>query len=149
MPMRRYVFVIFFLSSFDDEKILKCNNDDDSFFIRLHKYKRTMRYLSLFWTVFSAVETSGFLLPANSQPRQVRRFASHIVTMSAQQTTSVSSSWADLQAKAAETVVGKALNAEVERRKEGRGSAHVQNSLRLFDSKEEPQITLYRDHAGW
>jgi hypothetical protein len=25
----------------------------------------------------------------------------------------------------------------------------VQNSLRLFDSKEEPQITLYRDHAGW
>jgi len=59
-------------------------------------------------------------------------------------------SWADLEAKVGKTSVGQALNSEVELRKQGRGSAHVQNTLRLFDSdSKDPKITLYRDHAGW
>ncbi len=59
-------------------------------------------------------------------------------------------SWTDLQSTVAETSVGKALNYEVELRKQGKGSAHVQNKLRLFGSKDpKPAITLYRDHAGW
>lgn len=59
-------------------------------------------------------------------------------------------SWSDLQQKVSSTVVGNALDEEVELRKSGKGSAHVQNTLRLFDSKDpNPPITLYRDHAGW
>jgi len=58
-------------------------------------------------------------------------------------------SWSDLKSKADATDVGKALNREVELRKIGKGSAHVQNELRLFDSSSDPKITLFRDHAGW
>lgn len=52
----------------------------------------------------------------------------------------------------AETPVGKSLNDEMELRKQGKGSAHVQNTLRLFESSNNnklPPIKLYRDHAGW
>ena len=57
--------------------------------------------------------------------------------------------WTDLQSTIGETSVGKALNTEVELRSQGKGSAHVQNKLRLFDSSDsDPPITLYRDHAG-
>jgi hypothetical protein len=58
-------------------------------------------------------------------------------------------SWPDLQKRVGQTVVGKALNDEAELRVAGKGSAHVQNKLRMFASDEEPQITLFRDHAGW
>jgi hypothetical protein len=59
-------------------------------------------------------------------------------------------SWDELNAAAARTDVGQALNREVELRKQGRGGPHVQSTLRLFHSKEEaPNIILYRDHAGW
>ena len=60
-------------------------------------------------------------------------------------------SWADIQSTVGETSVGQALNKESELRSEGKGSAHVQNKLRLFDapSSSTPPITLYRDHAGW
>ena len=61
----------------------------------------------------------------------------------------LANSWSDLQKQVGETVVGKALNAEAELRNQGRGSAHVQNKLRKFGSDDEPQITLFRDHAGW
>lgn len=59
------------------------------------------------------------------------------------------SSWSDLMQACEATPVGNALRNEVELRKQGKGSAHVQNKLRLFDSDQPPQITLYRDHAGW
>jgi hypothetical protein len=58
-------------------------------------------------------------------------------------------SWSELQEQVGNTLVGKALNNEVKQRLQGNGSAHVQNTLRLFGSNDEPQITLYRDHAGW
>ena len=58
-------------------------------------------------------------------------------------------SWEDLTSEVANTEIGQALNKEVEIRKEGKGSAHVQNKLRQFGKDESPQITLYRDHAGW
>jgi hypothetical protein len=61
-----------------------------------------------------------------------------------------SMSWDELNAAAARTDVGQALNREVELRKQGRGGPHVQSTMRLFDSKEDkPNIILYRDHAGW
>ena len=58
-------------------------------------------------------------------------------------------SWLDLQKMVGETPVGEALNNESILRLEGKGSAHVQNKLRKFDSNEEPVITFFRDHAGW
>ncbi len=58
-------------------------------------------------------------------------------------------SWTDLSDQIGATPVGQALNHEVKIRLEGKGSAHVQNKLRKFDSDEEPPIILYRDHAGW
>lgn len=60
-------------------------------------------------------------------------------------------SWADLHEMVSKTPVGRALESETKLRQQGKGSAHVQNTLRLFNSdpKEEPAITLYRDHAGW
>ena len=57
--------------------------------------------------------------------------------------------WEELSVSVSGTPVGEALDKEVEIRKEGRGSAYVQNELRLFGSEGDPQITLYRDHAGW
>ena len=66
----------------------------------------------------------------------------------------VPSSWSDIQSSVGETAVGKALNYEASQRKLGLGSAHVHNTLRKFDlasedDTTEPQITLYRDYAGW
>ena len=59
-------------------------------------------------------------------------------------------SWEDLKTLVGQTSVGTALNKEVELRSQGKGSAHVQNTLRLFDAEDtEPKIILYRDHAGW
>ncbi len=58
-------------------------------------------------------------------------------------------SWESLKSASSEQTVGTALNQEMELRKTGKGSAHVQSRLRLFDSQEKPKITLYRDHAGW
>jgi hypothetical protein len=90
------------------------------------------------------------LIPA-FQANRVASFASAkiLATMSMSSATATTiPSWADLQDSVASTPVGKALKDEVEIRKEGAGSAHVHSTLRLFGSKEEPQITFYRDHAG-
>eukprot|EP00979_Chaetoceros_neogracilis_P001997 scaffold361_cov265-Chaetoceros_neogracile.AAC.7 len=57
-------------------------------------------------------------------------------------------SWNDLKDSSAAQPIGAALNDEVEVRKSGKGSAHASNKLRLFDAKEQPKITLYRDSAG-
>ena len=70
------------------------------------------------------------------------------LSMSSVATTEVPT-WSDLQSKSKETIVGKALEAESTLRKEGKGSAFVQNKLRKFQSDETPQITIFRDHAGW
>eukprot|EP00546_Thalassionema_frauenfeldii_P010456 CAMPEP_0178914376 /NCGR_PEP_ID=MMETSP0786-20121207/11392_1 /TAXON_ID=186022 /ORGANISM="Thalassionema frauenfeldii, Strain CCMP 1798" /LENGTH=507 /DNA_ID=CAMNT_0020587279 /DNA_START=198 /DNA_END=1721 /DNA_ORIENTATION=- len=64
-------------------------------------------------------------------------------------TSTIIPSWIDLKSKSESTIVGKSLVAEVELRSSGKGSAHVQNKLRQFKSEEDPQITLFRDHAGW
>jgi hypothetical protein len=58
-------------------------------------------------------------------------------------------SWTYLQESVGKLPVGIALNNEDNLRKEGKGSAHVQNRLRKFGKEEEPQITFFRDHAGW
>jgi glutathione S-transferase len=65
-------------------------------------------------------------------------------------TASSAPSWADVAASVGKTEVGQALDKESKLRSTGQGSAHVQNKLRLFDSKEKsPAITFFRDHAGW
>jgi hypothetical protein len=63
-------------------------------------------------------------------------------------TTNSIPSWADLKAAAIKTPAGRALEEEVSLRKSGEGSAHVHSSLRTF-GKGTPDITLFRDHAGW
>lgn len=57
--------------------------------------------------------------------------------------------WADLQSQSKVTFAGKALEDEMALRKNGEGSAFVQNTLRTFQSEGTPQITVFRDHAGW
>jgi hypothetical protein len=79
--------------------------------------------------------------PIGGRQRQRNNFV-----MSAQVS---SRSWGDLKTSSCEQAVGSALNQEGELRKTGQGSAHVQSKLRLFESQEQPKITLYRDHAGW
>ena len=59
------------------------------------------------------------------------------------------SSWGELTALSSSQPIGAAFNNEVEVRKTGKASPHVQSKLRLFASDEKPKITLYRDHAGW
>jgi glutathione S-transferase len=64
--------------------------------------------------------------------------------------TTAAPSWDSLKTLSQSNPVGNAMMKEVELRKNGKGSAHVQNQLRLFGSEdEEPSITLFRDHAGW
>ena len=69
-------------------------------------------------------------------------------TLSMSTSTEVSS-WEDITALSNSQPIGAALNNEVEVRKTGKASPHVQSKLRLFASDEKPKITLYRDHAGW
>jgi hypothetical protein len=97
---------------------------------------------------------NAFLLKVSNLPLQrPLHWQTTIVKMST--TTILSSSditalsWSDLQNMVGETSVGTALNNESKLRLEGKGSAHVQNKLRTFDSNDEPVITLFRDHAGW
>lgn len=56
--------------------------------------------------------------------------------------------WSDLQKQSVDNFCGKALQEEMALRKDGHGSAFVQNTLRKF-GHATPQITIYRDHAGW
>ena len=101
------------------------------------------RALALVLYLCGSSPLTGFV----SLHRAARHKSPQMSTQANQITTS--SSWSDLQDRIASTPVGKALNEQVELRKQGHGSPHVQNTLRQFDSSDEPQITLYRDHAGW
>lgn len=83
--------------------------------------------------------TSKTFMVCNNQKRTA-------VVMAAQV---ASQSWESLKDTSAQQSVGSSLNEEVELRKTGNGAAHVQSKLRLFSSKDDPKITLYRDHAGW
>lgn len=92
--------------------------------------------------------TSSYLCSSTTSLSSSRMSRSSLFMSTAAISTSVPS-WADLTSQVATTPVGQALNNEVELRKNGKGSAHVQNTLRKFDSDEDPKIILYRDHAGW
>ena len=52
-----------------------------------------------------------------------------------------------------ETPVGQALDDQITKRSKGIGAPNVHSKLRLFpkdsSTSEVPQLTLYRDHAGW
>jgi len=80
---------------------------------------------------------------------QKDRINVHMSATTSVQTVSTPS-WAELESLSGTQVVGLALNDEVKKRSTGRGSAHVKSDLRLFSSTiEKPQITLWRDQAGW
>ena len=88
-------------------------------------------------------------IPVHFLPQHPRQAVLTSYMSSNRATTSIPS-WTDVQDSIGKTPVGDALNKEVKRRKDGHGSAHVQNTLRLFEySDGTPPITLYRDHAGW
>jgi hypothetical protein len=70
------------------------------------------------------------------------------ITTGEEDTTASIPSWKDLQAIIGQTVVGQALNDDLQQRQQGYGAPHVHNTLRKFDSTKNPKITLYRDHAG-
>lgn len=64
--------------------------------------------------------------------------------------TTTTPSWSELQQLSYETTsVGNALEKDQQIRRKGGGEAHVSNTLRLFDSNDEPKFTLFRDAAGW
>lgn len=108
--------------------------------------------------VYLVSSVHGFANPATISPfrgtRAVSFASAKILAMSATGTTTATTalpSWADLKDTLSSTPVGKALNEEVELRKQGKGSAHVHSTLRKFEDKssDAPAITFYRDHAGW
>jgi hypothetical protein len=82
-------------------------------------------------------------------PKQRFLPISKMSTSSIEVTDVSSLSWSDLETMVGGTAVGTALNNESTLRLEGKGSPHVQNKLRKFDSNDEPDITFFRDHAGW
>ena len=85
-----------------------------------------------------AALASSFLFPGS------QGFSMSISTVSS------APSWAEVEASVGKTEVGQALDKETKLRSTGQGSAHVQNKLRLFDSKEKsPAITFFRDNAAW
>ena len=84
---------------------------------------------------------------AHYQPRMQSRLGKTTLRMVS--TTTAVPSWDDLKSQSELTPLGKAMTVEGDLRKVGKGSAHVQNKLRQFESTELPAITLFRDHAGW
>lgn len=113
---------------------------------------RLLLILCLIQTRHSFLTTSRVFAETVASTRRAAPPASLLAMSSSLSSTTDavrSYSWSDLQRQVGGTVVGMALNAEVELRSQGKGSAHVQNKLRQFGSEDEPKITLFRDHAGW
>ena len=96
--------------------------------------------------------TAGLLFHSlhafTSSPVMMHPSRGTVLRMSAS-ATATAPSWSDLKKQTQSTATGSALTQEVELRKEGMGSPHVGNQLRLFDASQKPKITLYRDMAGW
>ena len=115
-------------------------------------WPRTKASIMLFISVYMLMHLirsgNAFLTKVSITPLQRPKHLPKFAKMST--TSDVAAwSWSDLQTMVGETSVGTALNEESRLRLEGKGSAHVQNKLRKFDSDDEPVITLFRDHAGW
>lgn len=106
---------------------------------------RSFAFLSL----FIAWCNSDFSFPDRGQveafvPVSKMNKSSRIMSV----TTSIPT-WDELKALASATPVGKALDNDIELRKQGKGSPNVHNKLRKFGDDTLPKYTLYRDHAGW
>lgn len=69
-----------------------------------------------------------------------RNSKQRLLKMSSSITSTTIPSWLDLKEESESTPVGKSLVNEVELRSKGKGSAHVQNRIRQFNSKQEPRI---------
>ncbi|GAX18073.1 glutathione S-transferase [Fistulifera solaris] len=93
--------------------------------------------------------TPAFSFLSVTSPSFSQKPPTHIAASNTPIMTTTTSSWDDLVKQMDATPVGKALTNELEVRKTGKGSPHVHNTLRKFDSDEDPQVILYRDHAGW
>ena len=113
----------------------------------MYLVQSSMRIATTFMLFASAVRQGSAFVSKVSGPLSSLAYTS--LSMSSVATTTEVPSWSNLQSKSKETIVGKALEAESALRKEGKGSAFVQNKLRKFQSEETPQITIFRDHAGW
>jgi hypothetical protein len=110
---------------------------------------RSLRTLTLI-AIFLSERALGFSGALHSSSTSMQsRLTQTALRMSSTAATTAIPSWSDLQSQSEATPVGKALVSEFENRKNGKGSAHVQNKLRQFKSDEQPAITLFRDHAGW
>ena len=120
-------------------------DSSSSFVIRL---RPTMRFgIRAAAALIATVGTNSFASSFTTGSSRVRPPTSHLAM-------STLPSWSDLQSSASSTPVGAALDNEVALRPTGRAAPFVQNKLRLFDSEDfsaekPPNITLYRDHAGW
>jgi hypothetical protein len=107
----------------------------------------SLSYTTLTPINLSNLHKSGILLI--DRPKFVKMFSSNPAAIESSTSGTIVLSWNELQGQVGKTAVGTALNNEVQLRLDGKGSAHVQNTLRKFGSDSDPQITLYRDHAGW
>ena len=88
---------------------------------------------------------AGLSLSAHSFIQtSLSRGSASFLAMSTATTTASVPSWTDLVERSAANPVGKALNKEVSLRKEGKGSAARENTLRKFGRDGEPIVTLYR-----
>ena len=62
---------------------------------------------------------------------------------------SVIPDWDILLETVLKTETGNRLQSEKDLREKGEGLAHTDAKLRLFGTKEEPRVILYRDTAAW
>lgn len=106
---------------------------------------------------------SGFIISTSSSKTMTRPSSSPTslgltaVSASTKATFTTIPSWDDLQSMISQTPVGQALDEQMVLRSKGVGAPHVHSKLRLFPKQQDqespskgmPQLTLYRDHAGW
>ncbi len=98
----------------------------------------------------SIVSSTRSRLSATRRYNRMGRVSESCGTSSSSSISTGIPSWSNLQEKSVTgTAVGKALDADKELRKAGRGEAHVTNTLRLFDKPDgyQPMFTLYRDEV--
>lgn len=57
--------------------------------------------------------------------------------------------WDILKSSVYSTNTGIKLQSELELREKGEGLPHTNAKIRLFNTKEEPRVTYFRDSAAW
>lgn len=111
--------------------------------IPIHLF-RPLVFAGISFSAHSFIHRPSFNRPLSVQPFSTKSAWQSVLSMSSATASSAIPAWGDLAEQSAATPIGKALNDEVSLRKEGKGSAARENTLRKFGRDGEPVVTLYR-----